>query len=446
MNKRPSNIAIAYRFIEELKGNSKNPRKHSDRQLNALVKSIKFFGFNIPIAVNAQSEILCGHARIEAAKKLGIKEVPVIRLDHLSESQARAFMLADNKLSEMGSWDQKFLKVHLQELSSVDLNFDIEATGFTVGEIDLIIDSDPKSDRADKAIVPKEGPAISQLGDLWALGEHRILCADARLEKSYEVLLEDKKAAMVISDPPYNVPIKGHVGGKGKIQHREFAMASGEMSDREFIEFLTDVFQNMTKFSQPGSVHSIFIDWHNVHEMLTAGLSVYNKLLNMCVWAKNQAGMGSLYRSQHELCLIFRNGKESHQNNVQLGRFGRYRTNVWRYGGIQSMRHGEEGDLLALHPTVKPIQMIADAILDVTRRRDIVLDPFLGSGTAILACERTHRICYGMELDPLYMDTGILRWQEMTGQDAIHVATGKTFTEMKATIDSSNQACEVTHG
>jgi len=446
LNKRPSNIAIAYRFIEELKGNSKNPRKHSDRQLNALVKSIKFFGFNIPIAVNAQSEILCGHARIEAAKKLGIKEVPVIRLDHLSESQARAFMLADNKLSEMGSWDQKFLKVHLQELSSVDLNFDIEATGFTVGEIDLIIDSDPKSDRADKAIVPKEGPAISQLGDLWALGEHRILCADARLEKSYEVLLEDKKAAMVISDPPYNVPIKGHVGGKGKIQHREFAMASGEMSDREFVEFLTDVFQNMAKFSQLGSVHSIFIDWHNVHEMLTAGLSVYNKLLNMCVWAKNQAGMGSLYRSQHELCLIFRNGKESHQNNVQLGRFGRYRTNVWRYGGIQSMRHGEEGDLLALHPTVKPIQMIADAILDVTRRRDIVLDPFLGSGTAILACERTHRICYGMELDPLYMDTGILRWQEMTGQDAIHVATGKTFTEMKATIDSSNQACEVTHG
>jgi ParB-like nuclease domain len=200
LNKRPSNIAIAYRFIEELKGNSKNPRKHSDRQLNALVKSIKCFGFNIPIAVNAQSEILCGHARIEAAKKLGIKEVPVIRLDHLSESQARAFMLADNKLSEMGSWDQKFLKVHLQELSSVDLNFDIEVTGFTVGEIDLILDSDPKSDRADKAIVLKEGPAITQLGDLWALGEHRMLCADARLEKSYEVLLEDKKAAMVISD------------------------------------------------------------------------------------------------------------------------------------------------------------------------------------------------------------------------------------------------------
>lgn len=446
MNKRPSNIAIAYRFIEELKGNSKNPRKHSDRQLNALVKSIKCFGFNIPIAVNAQSEILCGHARIEAAKKLGIKEVPVIRLDHLSESQARAFMLADNKLSEMGSWDQKFLKVHLQELSSIDLNFDIEATGFTVGEIDLILDSDPKSDRADKEIVPKEGPAITQLGDLWVLGEHRMLCADARLEKSYEVLLNDKKAAMVISDPPYNVPIKGHVGGKGKIQHREFAMASGEMSDREFVEFLTDVFQNMAKFSQLGSVHSIFIDWHNVHEMLTAGLSVYNKLLNMCVWAKNQAGMGSLYRSQHELCLIFRNGKESHQNNVQLGRFGRYRTNVWRYGGIQSMRHGEEGDLLALHPTVKPIQMIADAILDVTRRRDIVLDPFLGSGTAILACERTHRICYGMELDPLYMDTGILRWQEMTGQDAVHVATGKTFTEIKANFYAINQACEVTHG
>jgi DNA modification methylase len=250
---------------------------------------------------------------------------------------------------------------------------------------------------------------------------------------------------MVITDPPYNVKVQGHVGGKGKIKHQEFAMASGEMSSVEFTQFLKTTFDLLAAHSIQGSVHTIFMDWRHLPEIIEAGHAVYSAMLNMCVWVKNQAGMGSLYRSQHELALIYKNGTTSHQNNVQLGRFGRYRTNVWNYGGIQTMRHGEEGDLLAMHPTVKPTQMIADAILDCSKRNDIILDPFLGSGTTLLACERVSRRCYGMELAPSYVDTAIRRWQDMTGDDAVHAVTGLTFTAQSQATPSIT-SLECSHG
>jgi DNA modification methylase len=422
-------ITIQYLGIDDIVSNQLNPRIHSPRQLKALAKSIKSFGFNIPVVIDANNRIVSGHARVEAAKSLNLQQVPVIHLSHLSPDQIKAFSIADNRLSEMASWDDNLLAIQLKELSLVDLDFDLEATGFTVGEIDLRIEGlDNNVESLDEIPEVPTGPPVTKLGDLWLLGKHRLLCGNAQQAQSFENLMNTKVAGMVITDPPYNVKVQGHVGGKGKIKHQEFAMASGEMSSEAFTEFLKTTFDLLVANSMAGSVHTIFIDWRHLPEIIAAGQSVYTSLLNMCVWVKNQAGMGSLYRSQHELALIYKSGTTAHQNNVQLGRFGRYRTNVWNYGGIQTMRHGEEGDLLALHPTVKPTQMIADAILDCSKRHDIILDPFLGSGTTLLACERVGRRCYAMELESTYVDTAIRRWQITTGADAIHAVTGLTFT------------------
>ncbi|MGA3209547.1 MAG: DNA methyltransferase [Syntrophales bacterium] len=426
--------AVTFLPMGQIHASVDNPRSHKDRQIKALAKSIESFGFNMPIAVDAQGKVLAGHARLEAAKRLGMERVPVIRLDHLSAEQAKAFMIADNRLSEMSSWDDHLLKVHLKELSAVELDFDLEAIGFTVGEIDLRIEGGEVDDDSsdDEFLQNQEGPAITQSGDLWLLGPHRLLCANSQEAQSFDRLMNGQSAGMVITDPPYNVKVQGHVGGKGKIRHCEFKMASGEMSSPEFTQFLRNSFSLLVRHSSPGSIHAIFMDWRHLPEIISAGQQTYSALLNMCVWVKNQAGMGSLYRSQHELVLIYKNGKACHQNNVQLGRFGRYRSNVWQYGGIQAMRHGEEGDLLAMHPTVKPVRMIADAVLDCSKRGDIVLDPFLGSGTTLLAVQRIGRHCYGMELDPVYMDTAIRRWQNMTGEDAVDAVTGKTLTQKEA--------------
>lgn len=419
-----------------------NPRVHKDRQIKALVKSIQSFGFNIPIAIDRAGKVVSGHARLEAAKRMGLDQVPAIYLDHLTPQQIKAFAICDNRLSEMSSWDDNLLAIQLKELSLVDLDFDLEATGFTVGEIDIYIEGLTEAvDPIDEEVSPiPEGPAVSQLGDLWLMGEHRLLCANAQEAKSFEQLMATQIAGMVITDPPYNVKIQGHAGGKGKIKHREFVFASGEMSSVEFIKFLQTTFDLLVAHSKDGSVHTIFMDWRHLSEILSAGQTSYSALLNMCVWVKNQAGMGSLYRSQHELALIYKSGTASHQNNVQLGRFGRYRSNVWQYGGIQAMRHSEEGDLLAKHPTVKPIQMIADAILDCSKPNDIILDPFLGSGTTLLACSRVGRRCYGMELDARYVDTAVRRWQIMTGVDAINAVTGETFTRHMQKVQQTTQA------
>jgi DNA modification methylase len=430
--------------IADLIPDPNNARLHEPRQINLLAKSIQAFGFNVPVLVDAGNHVLAGHGRLLACQKLGILEVPTISLAHLTPAQAKAFMLADNRLTEIAKWDEHLLATQLKELSIMNLDFDLEATGFTIGEIDLRIEGldNIDDDVADELPLVLEGPVVSQLGDLWLLGEHRLYCGNAQASESFEQLMDSMLAGMVITDPPYNVKVQGHVGGKGKIKHQEFEMASGEMTSVEFTQFLKTTFNLLAAHSIQGSVHSIFMDWRHLPEIITAGQAVYSAMLNMCVWVKNQAGMGSLYRSQHELALIYKNGTTSHQNNVQLGRFGRYRTNVWNYGGIQTMRHGEEGDLLAMHPTVKPTQMIADAILDCSKRNDIILDPFLGSGTTLLACERVGRRCYGMELAPSYVDTAIRRWQMMTGQEAVQAFTGVTFAaQSQRTLLTTSLEC-----
>jgi len=378
--------------------------------------------------IDADDRVLAGHARLLAARELGLRQVPTVRLEHLSPEQARAFQIADNRLTDLSTWDDRLLAEQLQELAAVDLDFSIESTGFSMGEIDLRIEGLAAADAVDPADSPPdlETHAISAVGDLWQLGEHRLLCGNALEEASYRALMAGDKAAMVFSDPPYNVPIDGFVGGKGKIRHREFAMAAGELSPAEFQAFLGTVVGHMTAHSIDGALHYLCMDWRHAHELLAAAERSYS-LKNLAVWVKDRAGMGSLYRSQHELIFVLKHGKGRHRNNVELGRHGRHRSNVWHYPSIVSDRKGEEGDLLALHPTVKPIRLVADAVLDASARGDVVLDPFLGSGTTLMACQRVGRHCRGMELDPRYVDVVIRRWQRDTGDAAIHAGSGQTF-------------------
>ena len=360
-------------------------------------------------------------------------EVPVVFLEHLTETQARAYMLADNKLTDRSSWDDAALAVHLKELSELVLDFEIEDIGFELPEIDFRIqalDAADDLDLADEFQIPP-GQATSLPGDLWLLGDHRLYCGSALEASAYDVLLDGAKAAAVFADPPYNVKIDGHVCGSGAIKHREFAMASGEMTSHQFERFLAEALRFMGAYTDLGAVIYACMDWRHMAEMQSAGCAASFDLLNLCVWVKSNGGMGSLYRSRHELIFVFRNGDEQHRNNVQLGRFGRNRTNVWNYAGANGFPRKGRKTALELHPTVKPIALVSDALLDATKRGDVVLDPFCGSGATILAAERVGRRCYAIEIDPRYVDTTIGRWEKMTGRQARH-ASGKTFAEIKA--------------
>ena len=420
--------------IESIHPDLRNPRVHSKRQIQQIARSIESFGFNVPILIDRNSQLIAGHGRLEACRLLGWTEVPTIRLEHLSPAQAQAYMIADNRLTENSTWDDKLLALSLKELSVMDLDFSLDTVGFDMGEIDFRIESfDAVVDDPADTVPASSSVAVTEVGDLWLLGPHRVLCANSLEAASYERLMAGHLAGVVFEDAPYNVKIDGHVGGNGAIKHREFAMASGEMSSAEFTTFLTTAFGLAARHSKPGSIHFQCMDFRHINEMMAAGNAVYNELKNLCVWVKGSGGMGSLYRSRHELVFVFKHGTAPHINNVELGRHGRYRTNVWEYPGISTMRRsGEEGDLLAMHPTVKPIRLVADAILDCSNRGDIVLDAFLGSGTTLMAAHRVGRICYGLEIDPQYVDTVVRRWQADTGLDAIHTETGTSFSAREA--------------
>ena len=418
--------------IMELKPDPSNPRKHSREQIRAIARSIAAFGFNAPILIDKSKQIVAGHGRYEAAKLNQCAEVPVVFLEHLTATQARAYMLADNKLTDRSSWNDATLAVHLKELSELVLDFEIEDIGFELPEIDFrvqALDAAGDADLADEFQIPP-GEATSLPGDLWLLGDHRLYCGSALEASAYDVLLDGAKAAAVFTDPPYNVKIDGHVCGSGAIKHREFAMASGEMTSQQFERFLAEALRLLGAYTDPGAVIYACMDWRHMGEMLAAGRAAHFDLLNLCVWVKSNGGMGSLYRSRHELVFVFRNGKEQHRNNVQLGRFGRNRTNVWNYAGANGFPRKGRKTALELHPTVKPIALVSDALLDATKRGDVVLDPFCGSGATILAAERARRRGHGVEIDPLYVDTTIGRWEKMTGRQGRH-ASGKTFAEIK---------------
>lgn len=419
--------------LPTLKRAKKNARTHSKKQIRQVANSIRQFGCIAPIVADEDGRIICGHARREAAEQLGLKEVPVLVLRGLSDAEKRALALADNKIPANAGWDRQLLAEELGELASLlpDCNLTLDITGFAPAEIDgLMTDfSDLDRDSADVPCVMAEQP-VSRRGELWQLGQHRVLCGDACDQSDWSALMGSDRASMLIADAPYNVQISKTLG-RGKIKHREFAVASGEMSPAEFADFLTRWMRLAVQFSSDGSMHYIFMDWRHLGEMHHAGQAVFGPLQNLVVWSKTNAGQGSFYRSQHELIFLYKNGDAPHLNNVELGRHGRNRSNVWTYAGVNAFRRDRLVDL-TIHPTVKPVALIADAIKDCTRRGDLVLDPFLGSGTTLLAAERVGRKAYGLEIDPRYVDAAIRRWQDVTKRDAILAATGQTFDEVTA--------------
>jgi DNA modification methylase len=426
---------------DRLRPHLKNVRVHSKKQIQVLAKCIKRFGFNSPVLINTRNIILAGHARVEAAKQLGLREVPTIEIAGLTEAEERAFVLADNKIAEKAGWDRASLACELNDLAPLlePAGLDLQIIGFEPAEIDALMGDlvDPEQDPADE---PPEvgGTPVSRPGDLWILREHRVICGDARNAAHVRKLMGDTTAALVFTDPPYNVRVAS-IGGRGKTKHREFAAASGEMTPAQFTKFLADALSLAAKHSEAGSIHYVCIDWRHLREMLDAGEEVYTELKNLVVWAKTNAGQGTFYRSQHELIFVFKNGDATHLNNFELGQHGRRRSNVWTYAGVNTFRAGRHDDL-AVHPTVKPIGLVTDAMRDCSRRGDIVLDPFLGSGTTILAAERVGRRGYGLEIDPLYVDATVRRWQNFTKRDAVLEGTAETFDEVEISRNQSKSA------
>jgi len=414
--------------VDELIPNPHNARLHSKQQIRKLKACIAEFGFCNPVLVDEGNHVIAGHARLEAAKQSFLETVSTIIVSGLTKAQKIGLALADNRLSEDATWDLELLDQAFEELVEIDADFDLEFTGFEMAEIDLLIsgasDSTSEEDGADE--LPEAHPEpFTKPGDLFRLDHHRLFCGDATEPESFDTLMGGKKARMIFTDPPYNVPIDGHVSGLGKVKHGDFVMASGEMSEDEYLAFLRVVFRQNRHHSTDGSVHFVCMDWRHLSEALNAG-QIYSKVMNLCVWVKTNGGMGSLYRSQHELVLVFKNGTASHINNVQLGKLGRYRTNVWTYPGVNTFGKGRLEEL-RMHPTVKPVALTADAMLDCSKRGSIVLDPFAGSGTTIIAAEKTGRRAFAMELDPIYVEVAIRRWQNFTGRKAVHDGSGLTF-------------------
>jgi DNA modification methylase len=426
-------LNIVYQKFDRLEPHPQNAHMHSMRQIRQIAESIRVFGFTNPVLVDSNNRILAGHGRVKAAKLLGMTEVPTIRLDRLTEEQIRAYIIADNKLAENAGWDKEILAIELQHLLTLDCaDFDVTITGFEVPEIDLILQEATQEDPDDTIEPVDAATAVTKPGDLWLLDKHKILCSSALEEASFSVLMGSHRAHMAFVDSPYNIVIEGNVSGKGVVKHGDFKMASGEMDEAQFTRFLTDSLGLLARYTISGSVHFVCMDWRHQRELLAAGGQSYDTLLNLCVWVKNTGGQGSFYRSRHELVYVFRNGKSRSRNNIQLGKYGRYRTNVWEYPAVRglSQQQSDEGNLLALHPTVKPVALVADAILDCSAPGNMVLDSFLGSGSTLMAAQRTGRTCYGIEIDPVYVDVAIRRWQNSTGEAAVHAQTGKRFNEV----------------
>lgn len=421
-------LKVTYVLRTSLKPHPQNPNTHSAKQIDRIGRSILEFGWTNPIITDEEGRVLAGHGRLLAAAKLGIDMVPTICLAHLSAAQRRAYIILDNRLSEIGgTWDNKLLALEHEAIRLLDPEFDLTSTGYELDDIEIMFDSLIEVPEDQPPEPERSRPAVSRFGDLWQLGEHRLYCGDARMRASFAALLGDEKAQMVIVDAPYNVRIGGNCVAKGK--HREFVMASGEMSRSEFAEFLTTAFNHLISFSIDGSIHYLFMDWRHMAEMVLA-TSLYAEQKNLIVWDKGSAGMGTFYRSQHELLWVMKNGTAPHINNFLLGQKGRHRSNVWTYPGLNGGASGRE-ELLALHPTVKPLALISDAIKDCSIKGGLILDCFAGSGTVILAAQRTDRRAAGMELDPYYVDVAIRRWQTDTGEKAYLAEDGRSFDELE---------------
>ena len=427
-----STTQVIERKIAELRPYARNARTHSKKQVAQIARSIQRFGFTNPVLVSDEGEIIAGHGRVEAARTLGINSVPTLALSHLSEAERRAYVLADNKLALNAGWDKEVLAIELKAL--VDLEFDTELTGFSLAEVDLVLDeageADPSgTDGPEDAVPLVTGHPASRQGDLWILGNHRLLCGDTQQAVDIERLMAGERADIVFTDPPYNVAIDGNVCGLGSVKHREFAFASGEMNRAQFVAFLKSTLGNMAGVMRDGAIAYVCMDWRHMGELTEAGEASFTELKNLVVWNKTNGGMGAFYRSKHELIFVFKQGNAAHTNSFGLGETGRYRTNVWDYAGISSIS-ADRSDELAMHPTVKPVALIADALRDCSRRGEIVLDGFGGSGSTLIAAQKTGRKARLIEYDPLYCDTIIRRWQAYTGKHARLDSTGASFEDV----------------
>lgn len=415
--------------LRALKPCKNNARTHSKRQIEQIARSIERFGFVNPVLVGDDLTIIAGHGRVEAAKQLGLEEAPILRLSHLSDAERRAYVIADNRLAEKAGWDREILAIELQAL--VDLDFEVEAIGFEPAEVDLVLqeaaEADPASpDGADDPPPPAPPNPVTQPGDLWLCGRHRVLCGDARAPGDYARLMGHERAAVLFTDPPYNVPIDGFVGGKGQVKHKTFAMGAGEMSEAEFQAFLETTLGAAADHCRDGAIAFVCMDWRHMGEVRAAGQTAIGDLKNVCVWTKSNGGMGSLYRSQHELVFVFKRGDGAHVNNVELGRHGRNRTNIWSYPGVNAFGAARDAEL-AMHPTVKPIALVEDALRDVSNRGELVLDPFGGSGSTLIAAQKCGRCARVIELDPGYCDVIVRRFETYTGKTAKRVPAGESI-------------------
>jgi DNA modification methylase len=404
-------------------------RKHPPQQVRKLAASLNRFGFVLPILINAERRVVAGWGLVLAAQQLGLSEVPAVSLSDLSEAELRALRLALNRIAEDSTWDREALALEFSEILELAPQIDLEVSGFETGEIDILLDGRGGDQEDELPPIDTVATPVARRGDLWVLGDHRLGCGDALDAQSYAKVLGTDKADMMFADPPYNVPVEGHVSGLGLVQHVDFAMASGELSSAEFQAFLRTSLGHAASQSIDGAIHYVCMDWRHQREIIAAGEEVYSELKNLCVWNKTNAGMGSLYRSKHEFIFVFKVGKGAHINNVALGRYGRHRTNVWDYVS-QNALNGTAKSKLALHPTVKPVAMIADAMCDCSNRGGLILDPFGGAGTTLIAAERTGRRARVIELNPIFVDVSIERWQRLTGRTALHAESGQPFARI----------------
>ena len=401
-------------------------RKHPHHQISKLKRMIARYGILRPVLVDQSFRVIDGSAIIEATQALGVSEIPVIVVSDLDEASLRAARLALNRSAEDASWEQAELAREFCAILEIESDFELNDTGFEMAEIDLSFGNDGREDE-DIIPPPDPGPPVSRPGDLWQLGPHLLLCADCLADGSFERLLAGSAARMSFTDPPYNMRISD-VSGFGSIKHKEFANGSGEMSDDEYRGFLSRVCELLVRHSAAGSLHYMCIDWRHVADLIAVGGPVFDELKNICTWAKAAAGQGSFYRSQTEFVCVFKSGRAPHINNIKLGRFGRNRSNLWTYAGQTSLGAGKRKS--GLHPTVKPLALVADAILDASNRGEIVLDPFGGSGTTLVAAEKTGRLARLIEIDPAYVDLTIRRFEAYTGQNARLYGDGRTFAEI----------------
>jgi DNA modification methylase len=401
-------------------------RKRPPAQIRKLQSSLDQFGFVLPIVIDAASRVVDGWGLVLAARKTGLLQVPAVVVSDLDDTKLRLLRLALNRLGEESSWNFDALTLEFSNILEIDLDADLQISCFEMGEIDLAFARAAGDEEDELTALGKTAPPITKLGDLWLLGGHRLLCGDALAADSYARLLGEEKAQMVFTDPPWNIPIAGNVSGLGTVKHDDFAMACGEMSAAQFQAFLNTTTTLAAAHSEDGSIHFVCMHWSKMRELLAATESIYSELKNLCVWCKPNGGMGSLYRSQHEPVFVFKKGFAQHINNIELGRYGRNRSNVWRYPSQNVLNAGSKSKL-SIHPTVKPVALVADAIRDCSHRSGIILDPFGGAGTTLIASERTGRKARLIELEPRYVDATIDRWQRLTGRTAMNAATGAFF-------------------